>query len=70
MFQVVGKDTNVMLVSVAAKCLAGLANGLRKKFGTYAGQVSTTCGEECLRTAVFQYRTFKMYTNYICNSVY
>lgn len=51
MFQVVGKDTNVMLVSVAAKCLAGLANGLRKKFGTYAGQVSTTCGEECLRTA-------------------
>lgn len=40
MFQVVGKDANVMLVSVAAKCLAGLAAGLRKKFGTYAGQVS------------------------------
>lgn len=40
MFQVVGKDANVMLVSVAAKCLAGLASGLRKKFGTYAGQVS------------------------------
>lgn len=45
MFQVVGKDTNVMLVSLAAKCLAGLASGLRKKFGTYAGQVSKTCGE-------------------------
>lgn len=40
LFQVVGKDANVMLVSVAAKCLAGLATGLRKKFGTYAGQVS------------------------------
>lgn len=48
MFQVVGKDTNVMLVSVAAKCLAGLASGLRKKFGTYAGQVSKACGEELL----------------------
>lgn len=41
MFQVVGKDANVMLVSMAAKCLAGLASGLRKKFGTYAGQVSS-----------------------------
>lgn len=39
-FQVVGKDANVMLVSMAAKCLAGLASGLRKKFGTYAGQVN------------------------------
>lgn len=39
-FQVVGKDANVMLVSMAAKCLAGLASGLRKKFGTYAGLVS------------------------------
>lgn len=49
MFQVVGKDTNVMLVSVAAKCLAALANGLRKKFGTYAGQVSRTWGENVYR---------------------
>lgn len=38
--QVVGKDTNVMLVALAAKCLTGLALGLRKKFGTYAGHVS------------------------------
>lgn len=44
--KVVGKDTNVMLVSVAAKCLAGLANGLRKKFGTYAGQVVPTILEK------------------------
>uniref|UniRef100_A0A3Q3VRP5 TOG domain-containing protein n=1 Tax=Mola mola TaxID=94237 RepID=A0A3Q3VRP5_MOLML len=36
--KVVGKDANVMLVSLAAKCLVGLATGLRKKFGTYAGQ--------------------------------
>ncbi|KAL8169617.1 UNVERIFIED_CONTAM: Cytoskeleton associated protein 5, partial [Gekko kuhli] len=35
--KVVGKDTNVMLVALAAKCLAGLATGLRKKFGQYAG---------------------------------
>lgn len=41
-FQVVGKDANVMLVTVAAKCLAGLATGLRKKFGTYAGHVRHT----------------------------
>ncbi|KAK7828925.1 hypothetical protein U0070_002155, partial [Myodes glareolus] len=35
--KVVGKDTNVMLVALAAKCLTGLAVGLRKKFGQYAG---------------------------------
>lgn len=45
--QVVGKDANVMLVTVAAKCLAGLAAGLRKKFGSYAGQVSPR-NDSCL----------------------
>nr|XP_020441313.1 cytoskeleton-associated protein 5 isoform X2 [Monopterus albus] len=44
--KVVGKDANVMLVSLAAKCLAGLATGLRKKFGTYAGQVVATILEK------------------------
>uniref|UniRef100_A0A3P8S510 Cytoskeleton associated protein 5 n=1 Tax=Amphiprion percula TaxID=161767 RepID=A0A3P8S510_AMPPE len=44
--KVVGKDANVMLVSMAAKCLAGLAAGLRKKFGTYAGQVVPTVLEK------------------------
>ncbi|KAF7653352.1 hypothetical protein LDENG_00084060 [Lucifuga dentata] len=44
--KVVGKDANVMLVTVAAKCLAGLATGLRKKFGTYAGQVVPTILEK------------------------
>ncbi|KAL2093484.1 hypothetical protein ACEWY4_010796 [Coilia grayii] len=44
--KVVGKDTNVMLVALAAKCLARLAAGLRKKFGTYAGQVVPTILEK------------------------
>ncbi|XP_040894038.1 cytoskeleton-associated protein 5 isoform X2 [Toxotes jaculatrix] len=44
--KVVGKDANVMLVSLAAKCLAGLASGLRKKFGTYAGHVVPTILEK------------------------
>ncbi|XP_067444811.1 cytoskeleton-associated protein 5 isoform X1 [Thunnus thynnus] len=44
--KVVGKDANVMLVTMAAKCLAGLASGLRKKFGTYAGQVAPTILEK------------------------
>uniref|UniRef100_G3PLZ9 Cytoskeleton associated protein 5 n=1 Tax=Gasterosteus aculeatus aculeatus TaxID=481459 RepID=G3PLZ9_GASAC len=44
--KVVGKDANVMLVSAAAKCLAALASGLRKKFGTYAGQVVPTILEK------------------------
>uniref|UniRef100_A0AAY4E6W4 TOG domain-containing protein n=1 Tax=Denticeps clupeoides TaxID=299321 RepID=A0AAY4E6W4_9TELE len=37
--KVIGKDANVMLVTLAAKCIAGLATGLRKKFGTYAVHV-------------------------------
>ncbi|XP_061578150.1 cytoskeleton-associated protein 5 isoform X3 [Cololabis saira] len=44
--KVVGKDANVMLVTLAAKCLAALASGLRKKFGTYAGQVVPTILEK------------------------
>ncbi|KAM4572719.1 cytoskeleton-associated protein 5 isoform 3-T3 [Odontesthes bonariensis] len=44
--KVVGKDANVMLVSMAAKCLAELAAGLRKKFGTYSGQVVPTILEK------------------------
>ncbi|XP_065129691.2 cytoskeleton-associated protein 5 isoform X2 [Paramisgurnus dabryanus] len=44
--KVIGKDANVMLVTMAAKCLAGLAAGLRKKFGTYAGHVVPTILEK------------------------
>ncbi|KAJ8023557.1 Cytoskeleton-associated protein 5 [Holothuria leucospilota] len=32
----ISKDTNVMIVAVAGKCLAGLGNGLKKKFSPYA----------------------------------
>ncbi|XP_056135321.1 cytoskeleton-associated protein 5-like [Lampris incognitus] len=44
--KVIGKDTNVNLVSLAAKCLAGLASGLRKKFGSCAGLVVPTILEK------------------------
>uniref|UniRef100_F6XPY6 Cytoskeleton-associated protein 5 n=1 Tax=Xenopus tropicalis TaxID=8364 RepID=F6XPY6_XENTR len=44
--KIVGKDTNVMLVALAAKCIAGLAAGLRKKFGSYAGHIVPTILEK------------------------
>ncbi|XP_056382427.1 LOW QUALITY PROTEIN: cytoskeleton-associated protein 5 [Hyla sarda] len=44
--KVVGKDTNVLLVALAAKCIAGLASGLRKKFGSYACHVVPTILEK------------------------
>ncbi|XP_028649672.2 LOW QUALITY PROTEIN: cytoskeleton-associated protein 5 [Erpetoichthys calabaricus] len=44
--KVIGKDTNVMLVALAAKCVAGLASGLRKKFAPYAGHVVPTILEK------------------------
>lgn len=34
--KVIGKDTNVMLVTLAGKILANIANGLRKEFKPYA----------------------------------
>lgn len=34
--QIIAKDTNVMVIAEAGKCLAGLANGLKKKFSPYA----------------------------------
>ena len=34
--RVILKDTNVMLVTIAAKCVAGLATGLRKKYSQHA----------------------------------
>ncbi|TSM20280.1 Cytoskeleton-associated protein 5 [Bagarius yarrelli] len=44
--KVIGKDTNVMLVTLAAKCVARLATGLRRKFGTYAGHLVPTILEK------------------------
>ncbi|XP_063985359.1 protein mini spindles isoform X2 [Diachasmimorpha longicaudata] len=34
--KIVSKDSNVVVVSLAGKCLAGLASGLKKKFQPYA----------------------------------
>ena len=39
--QVISKDKNVMLVTVAIKCVGCLAAGLRKKFSTYSASVRT-----------------------------
>ncbi|GAB6028698.1 hypothetical protein CHUAL_004522 [Chamberlinius hualienensis] len=36
--KIVSKDSNVMIVAAAGKCLAGIANGLKKKFQPYVGQ--------------------------------
>ncbi|XP_022089158.1 cytoskeleton-associated protein 5-like isoform X2 [Acanthaster planci] len=38
----IAKDTNVMIVALAAKCLTGLANGIRKKFSPYAASCMST----------------------------
>lgn len=34
--QIISKDTNVLVVALAGKCLAGLAIGLKKRFHPYA----------------------------------
>lgn len=34
--KMIGKDTNVVVVAAAAKCLAGIAKGLRNSFAPYA----------------------------------
>ena len=34
--QVLSKDTNILLVVIAVKCIGALAGGLRKKFQPYA----------------------------------
>ena len=39
MKKIISKDSNVMVVIVAAECVAALANGLRKKFSTYSSFV-------------------------------
>ncbi|XP_047135598.1 cytoskeleton-associated protein 5 isoform X1 [Hydra vulgaris] len=35
--KVITKDSNVVVVAIAANCVTGLAKGLRKKFQTYSG---------------------------------
>ncbi len=34
--RMISKDSNVVVVAIAGKCIAGLANGLKKKFSPYA----------------------------------
>lgn len=34
--QIITKDSNVIIVGIASKCMAMLANGLKKRFETYA----------------------------------
>lgn len=34
--KLVAKDTNILVVALAGKCIAGLATGLKKKFSPYA----------------------------------
>lgn len=37
--QVITKDSNVLLVGIAAKCMASLGSCLKKKFQPYAGNL-------------------------------
>lgn len=44
--KIVAKDTNIVVVTIAAKVLSGLAIGLRKKFHAYANSVIQTVLEK------------------------
>lgn len=46
LMKVIGKDTNVMLVTLAANCLTALAKGLRKNFSTYGSNCITVIVEK------------------------
>ncbi|KAH9494766.1 Cytoskeleton associated protein 5 [Bulinus truncatus] len=46
LLKVIAKDSNVMLVTIAVKILAGIAKGLRKKFQPYATQCVSTILEK------------------------
>ncbi|CAL4065491.1 unnamed protein product, partial [Meganyctiphanes norvegica] len=45
--KVISKDTNVMLVTLAAKCTSGLARGLKKKFHPFSLAFTETILEKC-----------------------
>ncbi|RDD44949.1 Cytoskeleton-associated protein 5 [Trichoplax sp. H2] len=44
--RMIGKDTNVYVVCLAAKCVAGIASGLRKKFCIYVSLIFSTILEK------------------------
>ncbi|XP_041367175.1 cytoskeleton-associated protein 5-like isoform X2 [Gigantopelta aegis] len=46
LLKVIAKDSNILLVAIGAKCLAGIAKGLRKKFAPYAVQSVSTILEK------------------------
>ena len=41
--KLVAKDSNVNIVVVAAKCIGGIASGIRKEFSKYAQMVKKSC---------------------------
>jgi len=41
--ELVANDRNVNIVVVAAKCIGGIASGIRKKFSKYAQLVKKSC---------------------------
>lgn len=46
LFQVILKDTNVMIVTVAGRCIEGLAKGLRRSFQPYAVVITSAMLEK------------------------
>ena len=50
--QIIAKDSNIPVVLVTAKCLTGLAKGLRKSFKTHAVGVSYLFLPHCLDAMV------------------
>uniref|UniRef100_A0A915DAQ2 TOG domain-containing protein n=1 Tax=Ditylenchus dipsaci TaxID=166011 RepID=A0A915DAQ2_9BILA len=44
--RVLEKDSNILVCSIAAKCLTGLANGLRTKFGVHAQTLTSVIFEK------------------------
>jgi cytoskeleton-associated protein 5 len=44
--KIISKDNNVVVVALAGKCLAGLANGLKRKFSPYAASCVSTVLEK------------------------
>lgn len=44
--KLIAKDTNILVVTLAGKCMAGIAVGLKKKFSPYAVSVISTILEK------------------------
>lgn len=44
--QIINKDANIMVVTIAAKCVGLLATGLRKKFTSYSPMIASAILEK------------------------